>query len=219
MADHNVKLSEVPKGKRLAYFWDYYKIHTIVAILLLAATVSILKSTVFRTKEDAFILIAGTGSLSEQTVSDIRTALNSMDIDVNGDGKIKNDVVGVSFLSQKTENSKDTDMELEAAQSMKMSGVLSTGNYIIQIADEKMADYLIAQNVVAKPQDFSNKYYTVDENYVKIPISATKLAKAFGNYADNYFIVVRGKDRVSTGSNKKMKNYENQIKVLNKIVE
>lgn len=219
MADHNVKLSEVPKGKRLAYFWDYYKIHTIVAILLLAATVSILKSTVFRTKEDAFILIAGTGSLSEQTVSDIRTALNSMDIDVNGDGKIKNDVVSVSFLSQETENSKDTDMELEAAQSMKMSGVLSTGNYIIQIADEKMADYLIAQNVAAKPQDFSNKYYTVDENYVKIPISATKLAKVFGNYADNYFIVVRGKDRVSTGSNKKMKNYENQIKVLNKIVE
>lgn len=219
MADHNVKLSEVPKGKRLAYFLDYYKIHTIVAILLLAATVSILKSTVFRTKEDAFILIAGTGSLSEQTVSDIRTALNSMDIDVNGDGKIKNDVVSVSFLSQETENSKDTDMELEAAQSMKMSGVLSTGNYIIQIADEKMADYLIAQNVAAKPQDFSNKYYTVDENYVKIPISATKLAKVFGNYADNYFIVVRGKDRVSTGSNKKMKNYENQIKVLNKIVE
>lgn len=219
MADHIVKIKEVPKGKRLAYFWDYYKIHTIVAIILLVSLVSILKSTVFRTKEDAFILIAGTQPLIEDRITNIKNTINSFDIDVNGDKKVKVDLQNISFSNDVNDDQNMTDAQLEGTQMMKMAGVLSTGNYIIQIADENMTEYLISQGVAGKVSDFSKKYYTKDENYVKIPVSDTKLADSFGNFKDDYFIVVRGKDRVSSGSNKKNKNYERQLLVLDKLLK
>ena len=48
----------VPKGKRLKYYKDYYLIPSIILLIAILMVVSIIKVTVFREKEDLNIMIA-----------------------------------------------------------------------------------------------------------------------------------------------------------------
>ena len=218
MADHFVKIKEVPKEQRLDYIWDYYKFHILIGIVLIISLISILSTTVFRTKEDVYMVVVGGSILPTETFEEVKNTLNSLNLDVNEDGKLKHEIqnLGYSGISDIT---MATDTQADATMGMKINAVLSTGNHIIQIVDKNMVNAFIEQGIAGKVSDFPGKNYVNDGTYVKIPLSETKLYESFGKFKDDYVILVRGKDRVSANSDKKIKNYERQIKALDMILK
>ena len=219
MADHFVKISEVPKDQRLKYFWDYYKVHTFVVIFVVISLISIIKVTVFRTKEDAFILIAGQGAqVTSDVQSGVKQALSDESFDLNGDGKSYYDIQYIMLSQNDKDITSQMDAEVESVNAMKLTALFSTGNYVLQIVDEKMAEVIIYEGLAAKAESFEGKNYISDNGYVKIPVSETKLKDVFGVQADKYFIIPRGKDALSSGNDKKAGNYENSIKVLDNLL-
>lgn len=220
MADHFVKISEVPKEQRLQYFWDYYKIHTIVAIILVISIVSIVKATVFRTKEDSFVLIAGqTVPVTSDVKINVQNYLSNGEFDLNGDGKSFHNVEFVMLKSDESQNQTTIDVEVESVNLTKLTALFTTGNYVLQIVDETMAEVLIREGLVSKADSFEGKNYPEENGIVKIPVSDTKLKEAFGVNADKYFIMPRGRDGMSAGNDKKVKNYENSVKVLDSLLK
>lgn len=220
MADHFVKISEVPKEKRLQYFWDYYKVHTIVAIILVICVISIIKTTVFRTKEDSYILIAGqTSPVTSDVKINVQNYLANGEFDLNGDGKSFHNVEFVMLKSSESQKQSTMDAEVESVNLTKLTALFTTGNYVLQIVDETMAEVLIQEGLVAKTDSFEGKNYPEENGFVKIPVSDTKLKEAFGVSADKYFIIPRGRDGMSAGNDKKIKNYENSIKILDGLLK
>ena len=219
MADHFVKIKEVPKKDRLKYFWDYYKVHTIVVILLIISAISIIRSTVFRTKEDSYILVAGYGNMiSQEMQMNIADFLKNERFDLNGDGKVKHDIQYIMFSDNQNNQSIPVDAEVESVTVMKLNALFTTGNYALQIVDSDMANVLIREGLAAKAEDFGKESFTTDGEYVKIPIEETILKDVFSDKVDKYFIMPRGKDDISYGNDKKIRNYDNSLKLLNMLL-
>ena len=88
MADHVYKLREVPKGQRIAFFWQYYRWPVLAGIVVLALAVSLLWNMFLRPRSD-FSLLAVTGASvdADALQTELDTLLDADALDLNGDGR------------------------------------------------------------------------------------------------------------------------------------
>lgn len=216
MGDHFVKLSEIPKGKRLSYFWDYYKIHTIVGILLIVAVISIVKATVFRTVPDSEILIVTSGNkIHSDYIAKAEDILSTLPIDFNNDGKAIAEIQSISV----SQADAPQDAELEYATQLKLSAVLTTAECIIQIADEDAYNFLDAEGLTGTYDELSAYGFSGSEK-IKVPLSETPLSdQLISPYEDELYLTLRPKAASLLTSEKKEENYENQLKLLAELIK
>ena len=60
-----IKLSEVPKGQKWQYLWDYYRFPALAAVIGLIFAVSLIKTIFFTPKADVGIIFTTELSLSD----------------------------------------------------------------------------------------------------------------------------------------------------------
>lgn len=129
MADHVYKLREVPKGQRIAFFWQYYRWPVLAGIVVLALAVSLLWNMFLRPRSD-FSLLAVTGASvdADALQTELDTLLDADALDLNGDGRTTPDTRCLTL----TENSSDP-----YGSDMQLSVLLASGEYSVCLVDDE----------------------------------------------------------------------------------
>lgn len=212
MADHMYKPSEVPKGQRWQHFLDYYKIPTIIAVLLVIAVISILKSTVFSVKPDVTILAASKLYVSYDAWDEATAAFAEMPLDYNNDGK---STVTVEYINL-DDSMQQSDPEVYVAYQTKLMASLSSAESALQIVDEDMFTYFVDQQLAATYAELEMfAGHEPQSDYVKIPLKELAPFRDMADLPDGLFLTVRPQEAMQIGnSKKKQAKYENQLAAL-----
>lgn len=213
MADHMIKMSEVPKGQRYQQFKDYYRTPLIFGLIIAVMLISILKTTVFSPKPDAFVVMASKYDISAEFVDALENKYSEIGQDVNKDKKVLLSVTPITY----NELALKTDPEVGVAMQTRMMGVLSTAENIIQIVDDDMYEYFMSQGLCGTYSDLGEDKNIFDKSLdevIKIPLSDIPFfnSEEFSAEKDGLYMTIRPRDGSQLGkSEKKIKNYENQI--------
>ena len=70
-----------------AYFWDYYKVHTLVAAGIIAAIIITIVQVRSTPKYDLYVTYVGDMYLSEEKAAELTNKLSEQIDDIDGDGK------------------------------------------------------------------------------------------------------------------------------------
>lgn len=215
MADHIYKLSEIPKKKRLAHFWEYYKIPTIFTVVIGIIVISLIYSMFFTPKPDTYFLFASSNVTTLESLEQLESELYEVAYDYNKDKKTL-----IELNTNIVDTTNEIDVQHYAVANQKLIATLATDSYIIQIVDETMFNFLKKEQLIGTYGEFKN-YNTEkpsDED-VKIPLSELELFKESPSLlANEYYLTIR--DRYSShieGSEKKIENYENHLDMFAKI--
>lgn len=209
MADHTYKLSEIPLKKRLGHFWEYYKVPTIIIAVFAIIALSIVKAIFFTPNPDVCVIVASSRFIPEETCDKLELELKQFVSDYDEDKKELLDF-NVSIVDETTE----MDIQQYAASNQRLIAVLASADYIIQIADEKMFNFLNDERLVGTYAELSE--YETGKNadeLIKIPLSEID---AFKNIAselnDEYYLTLRGRDACQLrDKEKKIENFENHV--------
>ena len=213
MADHMIKMSEVPKGQRYQQFKDYYRIPVIVGIIAVIMVVSILKTTVFAPKPDTFMLVATNYTVDSEFTDKIKTQYAEKGIDFNDDGKCLISITPLEY----NEVQLKTDPEVGMAMQTKLMAVLSTAENIMQVVDDGMYEYFLEQDLIGTYADLGDKaaeFENASDEIIKIPLSDIPFFKSeeLLGKTDGYYMTIRPRAGSQLGDKeKKIKNYEEQI--------
>ncbi len=205
MADKVYKLKDVPKGQRLKFFFDYYKIHmAVVAFVVLFFVIGIYEMLTAPNFDMQITFFAQDMKISENVLKSIETELEELDIDLNEDGKVD---VGITPLIKNVGQNGASGEFNEVAYAE-----ISIGNSVVMITDENiLKDFLEPRNAVAKREQLASFGFE-GEGYLKIPYEQT----LFNDYVEeNYFgremfVVVKPGDI-------KDETYARQIEAFKKI--
>ena len=213
MADHMIKMSEVPKGQRYQQFKDYYRTPLIFGLVIAVMLISILKTTVFSPKPDAYVVAAAKYDISTEFINAIENKFSEVGQDVNDDKKVLVSVTPITY----NELALKTDPEVGVAMQTKMMGVLSTAENIMQIVDDDMYEYFMSQGLCGTYSDLGDKkdaFQKPSDEIIKIPLSEIPFfdSEEFKEEKDGLYMTIRPREGSQLGkSEKKIKNYENQI--------
>lgn len=216
MADHMIKMNEVPKGQRYQQFKDYYRIPVIIGIIVVIAVISILKTTVFSPKPDAFLLIASEAVCDEKFTEQIEEFYSKSGEDFNGDNKSLISITPVQYNDVQLK----TDPEVGMAMQTKLMAVLSSAENILQIVDDELYEYFSNQGLIGTYSDlgeYATEFENESNDEIKIPLSEIPFFQneVFSGKTDGFYMTVRPRDGSQLGGKKKkIENYENQISVF-----
>lgn len=118
------------------YVWEYYKIHIIVAILLIAAVVYTWVSIATRPYYDLYVCFAGETLLEDNTKEMLSRELKNYAEDVNGDGKVQ-----VKILDYSVPDSFD-DQQYAQAMDTKLYLEFQAGDAYVFVMPKKKADVI-----------------------------------------------------------------------------
>ena len=180
----------VPKGKRLKYFKDYYLISTIGLIVIILMAINILKVTVFREKDDLNILVAAaqTDFSDEHYALLEKKIIDNYDIDFSGNGTEKlviNDCIMIDNEQSAGFESAEEDM----AAGLKLSSVLEVSLCTIQLVDEDMYGLLLNEGLIETYENLA-QFGLSGTGYIKVPIEETALKL---DMKDPLYLTVRTK--------------------------
>ncbi len=211
MADHIYKPNEVPKGERWQYFRDYYLIKSIVVLLIIAAAISIIKSTVFAPRPDFHILAVHATPVSSETWNAVEGALNTMNLDHNGDETVLTDFCPIHL----DENMEKADAEIYMANQNKLIATLSTAQYALQIVDEAFYQSFAEMELLGTYAELPDAMGHNPEEIIKIPLKELAPFNALNSLPDGLYMTLRPRDAMQLGNNKKKnQQYENHIQTL-----
>ncbi len=214
MSDKFMKITDVEKGKRLSYFWDYYKIPLLVIIIMICICSSLAYHIFFKPLPDTNIFLAAVDKpITTHLTDNLEKTINDNLYDIDGDGTVK-----LKFDTILTTASINVaDPEQQTAMATKFASILSVGKYIIEIVDDTAFDYLLEANLVAdyailEEYGYENKNNA--EGFVKIPLEETKLGttKGLDTVANQLYITFRAPTRSSDKTGQGAINYERQVR-------
>lgn len=124
-----------------AYFWEYYKWHTIATAFVLLVVIVTLVQCATKTVYDMTITYAGNSALSDEITANISSDLAEVIKDSNGDGE--NNI----FLQQLTFGMQNEDPQYEMAMQTKLMLEFSAGETFLFIFSKSQLDtYLNQEN-------------------------------------------------------------------------
>ena len=140
MSDKRYRLRDVPKTERWSYFWEYYKLHFIVGLACVISLAYLLYG-IFGPKADITVMWLS-GSYTLEGEGELRSSLENLDWDTNGDGRTKLMLTFLDFDAPYDELSYQTMSEVNtlvagqqysfflvnayAARWMRENGILGT---------------------------------------------------------------------------------------------
>ena len=115
--------------EKLAHFWNYYKIHTIVTLVILGLIGVTVYQIASNEEYDLEIEFYGTRMVSEEQAAALEEYLKDYVDDIDGDGEKTVNVVRTGSLSE---------MGAPGYGNMKFTAELAAGQYNIYILNEEM---------------------------------------------------------------------------------
>lgn len=210
MADKVYKLKDIPKEKRLAHIWEYYKWHIIITVIFVLACVSLTTQLLNKEKYDSYILFTMSGGqLMEESRYGLETGIEELGIDNNGDSYNNLYISAVLFpedmLSSVTAQEAQANMQRLVAE-------LTSGECVIQITDDKLYKTLESYQVLANYEDLKGE--VEGEGVIKIPYTETVLEDIvpMQSYGKELYLTLRPGDLDNV-------IYRDQIEIFKKLLK
>ena len=211
MADHVYKFKEVPKGQRLKFFWDYYRIPVAVGIVGAIPLISILQTVVFAPKKDMSILVAGETYVAWDTWEQAQEKLCTMPLDLNEDGKVIVEI-NDNYIAPNMQN---TDPEAYMAVQTKLMASLSVAESALQVVDEKIMEYFAEEQLLGTYAELPDTMGHEPTEVIQIPLKELKPFKHIEGIPDGLYMTLRPKEAMQLGNSEaKLAAYEKQIQAL-----
>jgi len=212
VSDKVTKITDVEKGKRLSYLWDYYKYPALAVIVIAIMCVSLTYHIFFKPRPDSYVFLAVTDKpVTTELTDNLKQNIIDNMYDINEDStiKLKFDPIVAS------QNIKVEESEQQTAMATKFAALLSTGTYIIEIVDNEAFTFLEEEGLVADYSVLEKFGYTNSQQLtgsVKIPIENTKLGSTKGLeiVKNQLFLTLRPPSRSSDNSGKGAETYKGQ---------
>lgn len=217
MADHMIKLKEVPKGQKMRYLWDYYRIPALVTIIVVFVLYSIVKAIFFTPGPDINVLLTTKNTVSSENISNFNKALETVLEDYNNDGKKLHQTMPIVI----NDEAASEEPQYASAMYNKFVGELSSGLTIIQITDEEFYKYYEEQQCLATYDVF--KQFGVEmpegnmDDVIKIPLSQIKIFSDV-KHDEELYLTLRPPMNYHIKNEKDKQFYINNLKFINKLL-
>ncbi len=190
------KYGEIPPlftKKWWEYFWDYYKVHTIVVVCLLLAVGITIYQVSTREEYDINVVIGTYTHMTDESLSSLEADIEGHMIDVDNNGE-KNALLVYNGFSDEVEHGEYSRV-LEARFLLN----LEEENSFIFIVDKKSSsllldlDYCDEMYLNAEELGQAGIDGLKDENGIcyGIPLKDSKILKKNKIYSDNLYLVLR----------------------------
>lgn len=161
--------------KRLQNYWYYYKVHTIIGLLVAALLAILVSQCAHRENPDYTIVLYMRKELSEDMTDAMAAELEKFGADRNGDGQV---VVEIANCSYDGDGSKDVIMGSIA----KMQAQLALPDAPLMITDKYTFADLDEQGVFATRDDLP------DRDGKALSLQGTPLYEAVNSVRANYLV-------------------------------
>ncbi len=192
------KYGEIPKlftKKWWEYFWDYYKLHTIVTVIAILVVVITVYQSATAPKYDFNVLYAGEYDLIDENAELLRQKMSEFVTDSDGDGK---DGVALNIISF-VEGSEDPRVEYALITRMQLE--VADENSILYIFDETKAPYYMGNPEMEgaflevsrwlDDEVGEDGIYLSDGKAYAVSLKHSKILKDCGINSENLYIAVR----------------------------
>ena len=135
--------------EKIKHLWYYYKVHTIITVILLASIIGTIISIATRERYDLEVVYFGSRTFDVERIDFLEEQLEASIVDVNGDGEVNVNVIV---------NTADTSEESQflAAMVQKMNVDLAAATYHSYIVDEYFMEILNQNDVLEAYFDTAN---------------------------------------------------------------
>lgn len=203
--DHIVKLKEVPKGQKLQYIWDYWRVPGILIIIGLFVAISLGKTIFFPPKVHMEVLFTCRYDVNEEQKTEMKKDLEDFYVANEGDN------YKLTYVRNNVEIA-DIQPEVYAADLSKLIVEITSASAYVFLADEDMFDALIADGLVS-----TYKEVGIDsDEYIKI--SADKVFKN-DIYKGKFYFTLRPREVSQLYNDKALEKYEYSVNYIKKLIE
>ena len=201
------------------YFWDYYKVHTIVTIIVIAVIASTIYGKVTAPKYDLTICYVGNSIIDEQVEEEIRNHASKITPDVDENGESLCDFYQISFS---LENPND---DFTKAMNTKMQLSLAGDETYIYILDKSHLEFYATNDLKHCPfeplenwlkRDYKFSRYSVEGKDVAISLSGNQFLEKHGINSSDKYLVMRYYPRED--QKKQLDGYKAAIKLANSLI-
>ncbi len=203
--DHIVKLKEVPKGQKLQYIWDYWRVPGLLILIGLFVVISLGKTIFFPEKIHMEVLFTCRYDINDEQKNEMTKDLKDFYI-ANEDDNYK-----ITYVRNNVEIA-DLQPEVYAADLSKLIVEITSASAYVLLADEDMFDALVADGLVS-----TYKEVGIDsDEYIKI--SADKVFKN-DIYKGKFYFTLRPREVSQLYDDKALENYEYSVNYIKKLIE
>lgn len=195
--------------KKWENFWYYYKVHTIVAIVVIAALAFMIKQCADRVEPDLeVIIVSDSVVLSQERVNDIEKALAKYTDDVNKDGR---KVVECDYMNMNENQGSQIVYTLQA----KLMAEISGGKAALFITDDNYFKKLNNQDMFLNLKDLGMP----DGRSVKLSkLPDLKLGQMPSSFY-NMNLSIRSFAGTTLDKNSNIPSYNNSVKIMKKLLK
>ena len=161
--------------QRLRNFWYYYKVHTIIGLLVAALLAVLVAQCSSRVSPDYTVVLYMRKELSESMTDAMAAELQKFGVDRNGDGVVVVEIVNCSYDA-------DGRNEVVMGSIGKMQGQLSLPDSPLMITDRHTFADLDEQGVFAARDDLP------DMGGKALQLKGTPLYEAVNSVKPNYLV-------------------------------
>ena len=162
-------------GKKLRNFWYYYKVHTIIGLLVAALIALLAVQCSHRESPDYTVILYMRKELSQQMTDAMATELEAFGEDRNGDGKVLVEIINCSYDANGSK-------ELALGSMGKMQAQLALPDAPLVITDKYTFADLDEQGVFATRDDLP------DQEGKALSLKGTPLYEAVNSVKTNYLV-------------------------------
>ena len=203
-----------------SYFWEYYKIHTIVTIVLVAALSVTVYEKVTAPKYDLTLGYVGSQTIDIEKEDEIIKAFTDLTPDVNGNGESLLDLYNLSF-------SLDNQMdEFTMAMHNKMQLAIAVEEIYVYIIDEahlmgyagtKIEDCPFVELSTWLKRDLKYNRYSVEGKEIAISLAGNRYLETLGINSEDKYLCMRYYPR--DDQKEQLEGYKAAIELANNILE
>lgn len=217
MADHMVKLKEVPKGQKLQFMWDYYRIPAIVTAIVAFVVIAIVKAVFFTPDPDINILLTTQYTFSNENLELFNQKIDSILEDYNND---ENKIYQTTPIVYNNKAAKE-EPQYAAASLDKFVVELASGLSIIQITDDTFYKKYEVEGCLETYEVFEKfgvEAPSGDKNeIIKVPLSKIRIFSDI-KHDEELYLTVRPPMESYLTNEKEREFYIGNLKFISKIL-
>ncbi len=201
------------------YFWDYYKVHTIVTLVIIIAVASTIYGKVTAPKYDLAFCYVGSSIIDEQIEEEIRNGASKITPDVNENGESLCDFYQISFSF---DNPND---DFTKAMNTKMQLSLAGDEIYLYILDKSHLEFYATNELKHCPfeplenwleSDYKFSRYSVEGKDVAISLEGNQFLEKHGINSSDKYLAMRYYPRAD--QKKQLGGYKAAIKLANSLI-
>ena len=198
-----VKFKDVPKGQKLQYTWDYWRLPAIIVILIVLF-LGVIFYTIFSTpKVDMNVLLTCKYTLDENHIAQVESDMK------NAYEHEKNKNYQITYIQINEEMSK-INPTTHAAEMTRLRGEIASPDSYVYLLDDDMFNEFKSEGLIATYRELG---LDSDED---IKISADKIFTN-PNFKGKFYLCLRPKNISQLDSKKNIEKYEYALNFIKNV--